>query len=1108
MIKTLLALTFFIIEFPLSGFAETAWEAKTSSSGEVRLAHKGIEVATVRPGLFENGWKYGNFKPGVASGNSVNALKGRILAPSGAIVDSTLIAQTIENGVHLEYTLVALSDIQANSLFVGMDLPVAKVAGQPFSVDGKKELVPFEFGEVSLWSGKAQEISIGIKGGAIKIRQDTPMTALVQDNRQWGPSLTLRMGDLSTRLWKKGQTLELAFSVTSEQGMSVVHDGPVTITAGKDWIPLDVELDIEPGSALDFSSMGLHDAPAGKNGHVIARSDGTFAFEKKPDTPARFYGVNLCFSAHYITHEQSDRLAERLARLGYNAVRVHHHESELIGRAGGGSMTIPEDRKPARTNSLTLFEAPSNEGDRYTARIRGYVYPPKTEDYVFWIASDDNSTLFLSPDDQPGTKKVIASVSGWTGSQQWDKYATQKSKQIRLEAGKKYFIEANHREGEQGDHLAVAWQTSESPREVIPGKHLSKFGAAEEGAIEWEIWPDQATANSTQPNPEKLDQLQYLLAALKKHGIYITTDLFVSRPVLASEIWDGATGNVGMDEFKMLVPVNEQAFENWKEFVRQFMGAPNPHTGMPLARDPAFSWLSMINEGNQGNFIGRLSERAQIDWKREWNTFLAERYGTAAGLEKSWGKDSGDPVNGTVNLFTGIYDDSPQGRDLSAFLALAEANMFARMKKFLREELKCQALLTNMNAWTNRVATQAARADYDYVDDHFYVDHPQFIDQPWNLPSRCSNSSPIAAGAPGGRSCSFTRLLDKPFTVSEYNYSGPGRFRGVGGILTGCMGALQGWGVIWRFTYSHSRDNLFKPSPISYFDLSTDPLNQAADRAAVCLYLRGDMRQAPHTIALALNADSLRSQKTTNKSLAPGWNALSWVTRVGSFLAQKDRKVPGDLVIPFGGEEISTDGETLKTDPYGGNAGNKLLARMREKGWLEENETNLDENTLKSETGEILINAPQDMLVLNTPRTAGGYAPEGRTIQTDAARITMNKTYGTVWVSSVDGQPIKTSKRLIITHLTDLQNSEARFGEQARQTLNAWGKLPHLVQDGQATIHLELEQAENAKVFELTTGGRRLGTIPAKATVGNLEIELSVRNEDGKARMIYEVAVE
>src|SRR4051794_28702335 len=57
---------------------------------------------------------------------------------------------------------------------------------------------------------------------------------------------------------------------------------PTVITAGEDWIPLKAELDILPGSALDFSHMGLADAPAGKHGRVLARADGQFAFEDSP----------------------------------------------------------------------------------------------------------------------------------------------------------------------------------------------------------------------------------------------------------------------------------------------------------------------------------------------------------------------------------------------------------------------------------------------------------------------------------------------------------------------------------------------------------------------------------------------------------------------------------------------------------------------------------------------------------------------------------------------------------------------------------------------------------------------------------------------------------
>ena len=114
-----------------------------------------------------------------------------------------------------------------------------------------------------------------------------------------------------------------------------------------------------------------------------------------------------------------------------------------------------------------------------------------------------------------------------------------------------------------------------------------------------------------------------------------------------------------------------------------------------------------------------------------------------------------------------------------------------------------QGAADQMNAWTNPVSIEAIRPEFDYVDDHFYVDHPQFLENPWQLPSRSPNTSPLAQGAPGGRNCAFIRLLDRPFTCSEFNYSGPGRFRGVGGILTGALGAVQDWSVIWRFAYSH-----------------------------------------------------------------------------------------------------------------------------------------------------------------------------------------------------------------------------------------------------------------------------------------------------------------
>lgn len=57
-------------------------------------------------------------------------------------------------------------------------------------------------------------------------------------------------------------------------------------------------------------------------------------------------------------------------------------------------------------------------------------------------------------------------------------------------------------------------------------------------------------------------------------------------------------------------------------------------------------------------------------------------------------------------------------------------------------------------------------------------------------------------------------------------------------------------------------------------------------------------------------------------------------------------------------------------------------------------------------------------------------------------RVNELTTGATVFVSSLDGNPIRTSKSLLVTHLTDLQNTGARYAEGARQTLLEWGLCP------------------------------------------------------------------
>lgn len=134
---------------------------------------------------------------------------------------------------------------------------------------------------------------------------------------------------------------------------------------------------------------------------------------------------------------------------------------------------------PSSTNIVEdFFESPSGFADNFGERLRGFIKPPITGEYVFWIASDDNSELWLSSDDQPTNAELIASVPQWTGSREWFAYPEQESIPIFLESGKIYYIEALHKEGNGGDNLAVRWQLPNGTvEEPIPASRLIPFGA-------------------------------------------------------------------------------------------------------------------------------------------------------------------------------------------------------------------------------------------------------------------------------------------------------------------------------------------------------------------------------------------------------------------------------------------------------------------------------------------------------------------------------------------------------------------------------------------------------------------------------------------------------
>lgn len=119
----------------------------------------------------------------------------------------------------------------------------------------------------------------------------------------------------------------------------------------------------------------------------------------------------------------------------------------------------PNNPNTSLTRFYTNFEADVNIGiNYYGQRMRAYVVPPEDGNYIFWIASDDSSDLFLSTDETPANVTLIGNVPGWTSSRQWGKYPSQQSVPVALQAGRRYYLEAIMQQGTGGDNLAVRWQ--------------------------------------------------------------------------------------------------------------------------------------------------------------------------------------------------------------------------------------------------------------------------------------------------------------------------------------------------------------------------------------------------------------------------------------------------------------------------------------------------------------------------------------------------------------------------------------------------------------------------------------------------------------------------
>ena len=904
------------------GFFSSFKRALAGSGGKLRLSG---DVTTVFvPTALNRDWYACEPKDGYEPDEK--GVYTSTIRVGNAVIDiSAAFHPQSDGSLTASYVFVPRVDVKLQALCVCAKLPIGRYVGAQVVCDGlTRTEVPEKCGRKVLYNKNTQSFSIkpasGI--GEFSMAFDTPVQCFFQDDRTLGrPTLAIRLfarGKTDGARYLSGERYELRFRVMGP--VSYAMGGPVRISRESGWTPVAFTGNVLPGSALDFASLRPTGAKAGVFGRVVARN-GHFEFTDRPGVAQRFFGVNLNYSSVMPPEADANQIAERLARLGYNAVRLHHYDGIVVDKAFGG---------------VTF-------------------------------------------------------------------------------------------------------------------------------------------------NEEKARRMDAFIAACSRQGIYVSTDLFVSRtnagiPYRAVGI--DRDGNVEQMEYKELLPFHQGVESNYVEFVRAFLGRINTKTGLRYADDPTIAFLSLVNENEFGNHGAKYFCRHRF-LQQAWADWLAER--RRANPVAYSDISDGDVPSEVFKRGA----DSLRAKAFLQFVAEAERSLVIRLRSVILEELKCQALVTDLNGWCNHLAYQPLRDEcLDYVDTHYYVDHPtikKVKKYPFSTRDGCGN--PVQNGRLGATGLAPMRICGKPFVLTEFNYCAPGRFRSLGGLALGSMAALQDWSGLWRFTYGHDARQVANPAEcpvVGCFNAASDPMSIAADKAMAALFLRGDLKPLANSACVVIGSGRDRPlPHVAYKRLE--WDWVSWYMRIGT-------RIGGGS--PEGARALDEELLTCSSE--------KAMGHLFPGG------TALGDG-LQAGDKHVAIDPACGSFFVSTSCCAGGFAEHGG-VYAGAVQAELSGGAGGVWAVSLDGRPLTESQRLLVVHATDAHNMDAVFADGTMSTVVKPGHAPMMARNGRASISISCEGV-SATVFALADNGARLREVPSRLENGRLMFTADIAAVPDAATIFYEVEI-
>lgn len=598
---------------------------------------------------------------------------------------------------------------------------------------------------------------------------------------------------------------------------------------------------------------------------------------------------------------------------------------------------------------------------------------------------------------------------------------------------------ANYPDKENADKLADAFAAA--------GYNIMRIHHYDEPII------DKSSPGRLGFDPDKLDKLDYLVAAMKKRGIYITTDLYVSR-VLAD---DAVEKDIGWDKSmtanKAAFFVSRKAVENWQTFSKTLLNHVNPYTGLAWKDDPAIVSISLVNE----NTIFGSSNAMFSHFEKLFNKWLEAKSITANDKDRSFLR--------------------------KIFLSEVYGNFYKEQKAFL-DSLGVRAMITDQNFWEGYSVT-LMRKNYDIVDTHKYYGHPSFIEKPWSLPAKMKNTSSISEYG-GCISLSDCQIAGKPFSITEWNYVNNNDHCAEGAFLVGAYGSLHRWDMLCRFAYAHATVNFADPVWTTiYFDANIVSL--FSDRAGALFYLREDVKPSDITITSFLPEDYLTRPDSEKNSQSP------LLRRIGLYAATEVEinPTPSGFKIPQNSPfAVAAEKAVIEQNKFEKPVILDSRANLSELSKLTGGKLDVENERYESSTSEMVLDKKNETWQLVTPRSEAFIGPKGKSFKGNFSEIRNSRGWSATLVSSIDNNPLKDSSKILILHLSDIKNTNMRFDDPEMTILRDNGTKPLLARKTDIIVKFK-NPMEGWKLYALNNDGTRGDEIEMDRTAEMASVRLS-----------------